>query len=116
MKKKTLKATFVVAIAMVSGINVFNNQRSEALSDIALANVEALADGENGSLDCNYLRDEGKCTIYVGIGGSIKLLKNLEVLSADSQGNVTFDGKVVCSSGGSSTCKQVECYDLYQIF
>ena len=53
MKKKTLKATFVVAIAMVSGINVFNAQKSEALSDMALANVEALADSEiEGREDC----------------------------------------------------------------
>ena len=37
---------FVVAIAMVSGINVFNAQKSDVLSDIALANVEALAEGE----------------------------------------------------------------------
>ena len=31
---------------MVSGINVFNAQKSNVLSDIALANVEALAEGE----------------------------------------------------------------------
>ena len=53
MKKKTLKATFVVAIAMVSGINVFNAQKSVELSDVALANVEALADSEiEGREDC----------------------------------------------------------------
>ena len=32
---------------MVSGINVFNAQKTEALSDVALANVEALAEGES---------------------------------------------------------------------
>ena len=31
---------------MVGGINVFNAQKSETLSDIALANVDALADSE----------------------------------------------------------------------
>ena len=46
MNKKVLKAAFVAAIAMVSGINVFNAQKSELLSDVALANVEALADAE----------------------------------------------------------------------
>ena len=46
MKTKILKYVFVVAIAMVSGINVFNAQKSVQLSDIALANVEALADDE----------------------------------------------------------------------
>ena len=46
MKKNILKIAFVVAIAMVSGINLFNAQKSNVLSDIALANVEALAEGE----------------------------------------------------------------------
>ena len=43
MNKKVLKVAFVAAIALVSGINVFNAQKSEVLSDTALANVEALA-------------------------------------------------------------------------
>ena len=51
MNKKVLKVALVAAIAMVSAINVFNAQKSEMLSDIALANVEALAgeewDGDN---------------------------------------------------------------------
>ena len=46
MNKKVLKVAFVAAIMMVAGINVFNAQKSEMLSDVALANVEALADGE----------------------------------------------------------------------
>lgn len=44
MKKKFIRATFVAAIAMVCGINVLNSQKSETLSEVALANVEALAD------------------------------------------------------------------------
>lgn len=51
MKSKFVKVAFIAVIAMVSGINVFNAQKSDALSDIALANVEALAgeewDGDN---------------------------------------------------------------------
>ena len=46
MRKNILKIAFVAAIAMVSGINVFNAQKSNVLSDIALANVEALAESE----------------------------------------------------------------------
>ena len=38
-----MKVAFVAAIALVSGINVFNAQKSEVLSDTVLANVEALA-------------------------------------------------------------------------
>ena len=47
MNKKVLKVAFVAAIAMVSAINVFNAQKTEMLSDVALANVEALADAES---------------------------------------------------------------------
>ena len=54
MKKNILKIAFVVAIAIVSGINVFNAQKSNVLSDIALANVEALADYEMNSELCSY--------------------------------------------------------------
>ena len=41
-----MMVAFTVAIAMVCGINVFNAQKSESLSEIVLANVEALAVGE----------------------------------------------------------------------
>ena len=57
MNKKHIKVTLVAVVALISGINVFNAQKSESLSDIALANVEALADEEinedcpNGCLD-----------------------------------------------------------------
>lgn len=44
---KVLKVVFVVAIAMVAGINLLNAQKPEVLSDIAMANVEALADNES---------------------------------------------------------------------
>ena len=40
------KIAFVVAIAMVASINVFDAKKSEVFSDIALANVEALAELE----------------------------------------------------------------------
>ena len=43
MKSNLIKVAFVAAIAMVSSINVFNAQKSEPLSEIASANVEALA-------------------------------------------------------------------------
>ena len=43
MKKNILKVAFVAAIALVSGVNVFNSHKNVALSDVALANVEALS-------------------------------------------------------------------------
>lgn len=56
MNKKVMKVAFIAAIAMVTGINVFNAQQSEPLSDVVMANVEALAEGETqdqyGSWSC----------------------------------------------------------------
>lgn len=46
MKTKFIKVTFVAAIAMIGAINVFNANKTETLSNIALANVEALANPE----------------------------------------------------------------------
>lgn len=45
--KKTMKVAFVVAVAAVIGYNVYENQKADTMSDIMLANVEALASGEN---------------------------------------------------------------------
>ena len=39
-----IKVAFVAAIAMVSGVCFINSQKSETLSEVALANMEALAD------------------------------------------------------------------------
>ena len=38
------KLAFVATIAMVSGVCFMNSQKYETLSEVALANVEALAD------------------------------------------------------------------------
>lgn len=46
MKKKILKAAFVATFAMIAGYGVYNSQKDVVLSDIALANVEALARAE----------------------------------------------------------------------
>ena len=66
MKRKFVKIAIVVAIVAVSGINVFNSQKPEVLSDVAMANVEALAGDEDGyvKLPCTYQKDE-YCTYTV---------------------------------------------------
>ncbi len=47
--KKFIAAAAFAAVALFSGINAFNNSNEVKLSDLALANVEALAnDGEIG--------------------------------------------------------------------
>lgn len=46
MKNHVFKIGFVIALTIVSGINVAYTQKSVSLSDIAKENVEALANGE----------------------------------------------------------------------
>ena len=46
MKKDILKAALVVVFALIAGFNVYNAQKSDVMSDLALANVEALANDE----------------------------------------------------------------------
>ena len=51
--KKILKMAFVAAFAAVAGYGVYTNQQSEAMSELMLANVEAIAQGESaGSREC----------------------------------------------------------------
>ena len=47
MKKNILKATLVAAFGLIAGFNVYNSQKSDVMSDLALANVEALATRED---------------------------------------------------------------------
>ncbi len=45
--KKNFKTVFILAVlAVLGGVNVYNSQSETDMSDIALANVEALADDD----------------------------------------------------------------------
>ncbi len=46
MKYNFFKATLFAALVMFAGYNVYSSQKSENMSDLALANVEALANDE----------------------------------------------------------------------
>lgn len=73
MKRKFVKVVFVAAIAMVSGINVFNAQKVVDLSDIALINIEALADDEYSQSiweRYEYTLDNGTTAFNCWKGGS----------------------------------------------
>ena len=65
MKKNIIKVAFVAAIAMVSGINVFNAKGSDVVSNVMLSDVEALADGESGCV--NGPNCWGYCFVNGGI-------------------------------------------------
>ena len=62
MNKKFIKVAFVAAIAMISGVNVFNAQKVNTLSDVVLANVEAIA-----TLDLKMPEKEQEGIILGGI-------------------------------------------------
>ena len=88
MKKVYLKVAMVAVVAAVVGMGIYSSQKADVASDIALANVEALAQGEGGiggkyqtmgyctpwSMDykCQYqytnipcYRDSGSCVSYI---------------------------------------------------
>ena len=87
MKSNFVKVAFIAIVAMVGGINVFNAQKSEVLSDIALANVEALA------LPEVTLENRTPSDTY----------KSLELLGGGCT-RITYER--LCAYGGSSTCTQ----------
>ena len=85
MKTKILKYVFVVAIAMVSGINVFNAQKSLGWVNVTLIDLEALALNESvaggtrclGESDCTGHVMYGKCNVISS--------NNAAIVSCDEQ-------------------------------
>lgn len=61
MKTLLIKFVFVGIVAIVSGINVYNSQKPKVLSDVAMANVEALAQDETGKGNCSRAITLGNC-------------------------------------------------------
>jgi hypothetical protein len=62
--KNLFKIAFVAAFAAIAGYNIYSIQKTDGLSDLALANIEALASGES-SKPCEQVceRQEGwQCT------------------------------------------------------
>ena len=52
--KKFVKVAFVAIFAAIAGYGVYTSQKADVMSELALANVEALAGGEigNGENQC----------------------------------------------------------------
>jgi hypothetical protein len=62
MKKKFFGAVVVVAIAVGAMTNVnLNLNKASNKGDLALANVEALADGESGCNSIGWWNNDGNC-------------------------------------------------------
>ena len=113
--KKFLFLVMMTAVVVAAGYVLLEvGFTDNSKSDLALENVEALSQGD-ASLDCRYVRKTDCCTIHVGTKGKVTLLSGT-ILTANAEGNITIDGVVICSSGGTSACKPVECIDLYKAF
>ena len=54
MKKNIIKLAFVAAFAIVAGYNVYNSQKTDKMSELALDNIEALASSESDLHYCFY--------------------------------------------------------------
>ena len=61
MKKNFIRTAFVAVFALMAGYSVYTSQQKSEMSDLAMANVEALANGEQengitcigeGTVDC----------------------------------------------------------------
>ena len=67
MISKKIKAALVAAIAAVASYGVYTNQAKETMSDVMLANVEALAEYEGGNpSDCEvYCAPDETCTCII---------------------------------------------------
>lgn len=84
MKKIIRKAAFVTAFALAAGYGVYSSQEAVELSDLALANVEALANFELG--EGGYTRNTGQCSHPV-----------------------EYKHWVSCTRGGSEDCYPSDC-------
>ena len=95
MKKNILKATLVAAFGLIAGFNVYNSQKSDVMSELALANVEALAQSEGGDYEFKdgYLYST---TCNVAIGSSFLGTKRCKV-------------EVIVCQGGGSGCNSKKC-------
>lgn len=86
MSKKIYAVLVVAVVAMFAGYNMYQSQKTEKIvSDLVMANVEALADNEDFTITCSR-------TCSDGVGRCYKTI--------DKWGNCHFDG----SQTYSCTC------------
>lgn len=55
--KKIKSIAFVAAFAAIAGYGVFVNQKTDEMSELTLANIEALAQSESSSGGCRFRID-----------------------------------------------------------
>ena len=62
--KKTIKIAMVAVVAAVAGVGIYSSQKADVTSDIMLANVEALAQGENPLCPYGCVAGGSGCLCY----------------------------------------------------
>lgn len=75
MKKKIFGAALIAAMAVAAGWNFNQNKNEVELSDLALANVEALAQSESNIGTCTWVGCKmdfyTTCNVYTTWGGFV---------------------------------------------
>ncbi len=62
--KKFMKIAFVAVFVAVAGYGVYASQKADVMSDLVLANVEALADAEIDGTNCNATWNRECCVCF----------------------------------------------------
>lgn len=136
---KNFFATLIVAVvAVFTGYNIYQSQNIVALSDLALANVEALADdGENGGFNWPWDWDNGatkdersesrECDIQTysstttgnssdvnvsfppGGGANISGGSSNGFSTTTTTATQSKGTKITCWDGGTENCDEVAC-------
>ncbi|WP_373151567.1 NVEALA domain-containing protein [Bacteroides cellulosilyticus] len=75
--KKFMRIAFVAAFAAIAGYGVYTNLKTDVMSDLALANVEALARNEVDQIKCNQAMFS--LAEYIRIGGTCVLINNTPI-------------------------------------
>lgn len=60
---KLIKIAFAVTFAAIAGYGIYASQKTDTMSNLTLANVEALAQSESGGYSGCY-SGSGYCAIY----------------------------------------------------
>lgn len=74
MKKNFIRVASVAAFVAIAGYGIYYYQRTTGLSDLALSNIEALANDDESGLDVYCCGNYGTCMYILG-GGEVKGIK-----------------------------------------
>lgn len=77
MRKKFFKVALMAAVVAVAGYGVYQTQQEGPMSEVMLANVEALARGEGDRIYC--CGNNGDCMEVLGPDGSEHIVAGLKL-------------------------------------